>query len=474
MKFLKRLIPLVLVLALVFTSACSILPFEAKTLKGGKVGVEYSDSIATGTNNMYYDLDYDSELPRGLVLYDDGTVTGIPEQAGIFTFKAVMIDWDDNEYYADFTISIEKGSLSYTSSALKDGKTGEPYLANIATATGMPSITYTLKAGTLLPAGLNLSADGVLSGIPSEAVEDLAFTVVASAEGCDSVEAVYTINIEQGEQVEDNLGYIVFENFALPDGLVGETYEQSVRKAYGVPNITYKFNFSGGNGLPAGMSGNKDLGLISGTPRDSTDGQIRFRVIASAEGYQSVTAYVTLTVYDVYVETTKFETELVDSIPSMSGAGYSSAPSGRGMIQSCPNMSGGKSLGYLNKPADVVYKITSEADTTAKLVLGLGSENGDFTYDNSRFKILVNGEEVNYGTLAIKQTGTSELDFASVALTISPLINLIKGENIITFSIMAADDAPGTFGAWGCLFDYIELKEINCKLGWRPRVANLG
>lgn len=474
MKLIKRFVPLLLAALVVFAAACSILPFEGRALKSGKVGIEYSDSIATGTKNMYYDLDYGSELPKGLVLYDDGTIRGIPEQAGDFSFKAVMIDMDDVEYYADFTISIEKGALSYTASALKDGKTGEPYLTDIATATGMPSITYTVKEGTALPAGLNLSAEGELSGIPTEAGEGLTFTVVASAEGCDPVEAVYTINIEQGEQTEEGLGHIVFENFALPDGLVGEAYEQSVRRAYGVPGITYRFNFSGGNGLPAGMTGNKDLGLVTGTPQDSTNGQIRFRVIASAEGYESVTAYVTLTVYDVYVETTKFETELVDSIPSMSGAGYSSAPSGRGMIQTCPNMSGGKSLGYLNKPADVVFKITAEADTTAKLVLGLGSENGDFTYDSSRFKIFVNGEEVNYGTLAVKQTGTSETDFASTPLAVSPLIHLNSGENTITFSILAADDAPGTFGAWGCLFDYIELNEASCTLGWRPRVANIG
>lgn len=474
MKFIKRFVPLLLAACVAFAAACSILPFEGKALKNGKVGIEYSDSIATGTKNMYYDLDYDSNLPKGLVLYDDGTITGIPEHAGDFTFKAVMIDMDDNEYYADFTIFIEKGSLSYTSSALKDGKTGEPYLADIATATGMPSITYTVKEGTALPAGLTLSADGELSGIPTAAGEGLTFTVVASAEGCDPVEAVYTVNIAQGEQIDEDLGHIVFESFALPDGLVGEAYEQSVRKAYGVPNITYRFNFSGGNGLPAGLTGNMELGLITGIPQDSTTGEIKFRVIASAEGYESVTAYVTLTVYDVYEETTRFETELIDSIPSMSGAGYSSAPSGRGMIQSCPEMSGGRSLGYLNKPANVVYKITAEADTTAKLVLGLGSENGNFTYDGGRFKIFVNGEEVDYGTIDVKQIGTSTTDFGSTAYTISPLINLTAGENTITFSILSADDAPGTFGAWGCLFDYIELNEASCKLGWRPRVANLG
>lgn len=473
MKFMKRVLPVLLVVCIVNMAACTILPFESKALKDGKVGMEYSETIATGTKNMYYDLDYDSQLPKGLVLYDDGAIKGIPEEAGEFTFKVVMIDLNDVEYYADFTLKIEKGSLTYSASSLKDAKTGEPYLADIATATGMPRITYSVKADTPLPEGLTLSEDGKLSGIPSKAADSISFTVIASAEGCVPVEAVFAMKIEQGEQKEENLGKIVFESFTLPDGLVGEPYEQSVRKAYGVPNITYKFNFSGGNGLPSGMTGNKELGLVVGTPQDSTTGQIRFRVTASAEGYESVTAFVTLTVYDKYVETTRFETELVDTIPTLSGAGYSSAPSGRGMIQAFGGMSGGKSLGYLNKPVTVTYTINSEADTTATLVLGLGSENGDFTYDSSMFEIIVNGEKIDYGSLNVKQLGTATTGFSSSPITVSSLIKLKSGENVISFKILESDKATGTFSAVGCLFDYIELNGAGCTLGWRPRVANI-
>ena len=171
--------------AVIFVAACAVKPLVGKKLNDGKVGTEYSDSIATGTKNMYYDLDYDSELPKGLILYDDGSIKGVPEQAGEFTFKAVMIDLNDNEYYADFTMSIAKGSLNYTAVELKDGKTGEPYIADIATATGMPNITYAVKEGSTLPAGLNLSPSGELSGIPSQAADSVTFTIVASAEGCD-------------------------------------------------------------------------------------------------------------------------------------------------------------------------------------------------------------------------------------------------------------------------------------------------
>lgn len=473
MKILRRVIPLLLAAAVIFVAACAVKPLVGKKLNDGKVGTEYSDSIATGTKNMYYDLDYDSELPKGLILYDDGSIKGVPEQAGEFTFKAVMIDLNDNEYYADFTMSIAKGSLNYTAVELKDGKTGEPYIADIATATGMPNITYAVKEGSTLPAGLNLSPSGELSGIPSQAADSVTFTIVASAEGCDPVEATYTVKIEQGEHKEEDLGKIVFEDFALPDGLVGDEYSQNIGRAYGVPNITYKVRFTAGAGLPAGLKANNDLGIISGTPTDSTDSQIRFRVIASAEGCEDVTAYVTLNVFDKYVAATRFETEYVDTVNKLSGAGYSSAPSGRGMIQRCPLTSNGAVLGYLNKPATVIYKITSAQATQATLTLGLGSEVGNYVYDSDMFEIRVNGVKLDYGTISVTQVGTQVSDFRCGSHTVTPKVNLKEGENIIEFEIKASDKATGTFSAVGCLFDYIELTEASCEIGWRPRLANM-
>jgi len=470
----KWLIAALTALSLFLLAACSsILPFEGSELPDGKVGVEYETSIATGTKDMYYDLDYDSNLPGGLILYDDGVIKGIPVEAGSFTFKAVMIDLNDNEYYADFSFHVEGGELVYTGGALPGGKTGEPYVQELGTATGMEKIVYTLKEGSVLPEGLTFSEEGVLSGIPSEAAENFSLTVVASASGCDDVEAAFTLSIEQGAAVDTSAGRIIFEDFALPDGSVGDSYSESVRLAYGVPNITYSFRFSSGNGLPSGLTADKELGLISGTPTDSTDGPITFRVTASAEGYESVTANVTLNVADKYVATTRFETEYVDTIPTLTGNGYSDSKSGRGMIQNTPLASNGHMLGYLNKPTDVTFKIYADSATTVKLTLGLGSEVGNYTYNPAMFGILVNGTEIDYGTLSVKQIGSSEADYQSSALAVSPSISLHAGENTITFSIRASDKATGTFSAVGCLFDYMELTGAGCDIGWYPRVGNV-
>ena len=473
-NFYKKMCTSLIALSFVSLVSCSseIKPFEGRKLNDGKIGVEYVDNIATGTVDMYYDLDYDSSLPEGLILYDDGSIKGTPKEAGDFTFKAVMIDLNDIEYYADFTIYIEPGEIVYSATTLPNGKVGDPYIQNIGTATGMSDITYTLKEGSTLPNGLTLSSDGSLSGIPEEEATNLKFIVVASAKGATNKEVEFELTIEKGETKQDDLGKIIFEDFTLPTGTVGTEYNQSIRKAYGVKNITYSFKFSSGSGLPSGLKADKTLGMITGTPKDSTEGTIKFKVIAKAEGCEDVTANVTMRIDDVYLETTRFETEYVDSVPHLSGAGYSSSPSGRGMIQTTPKASNGHVLGYLNKATTVTFKVYAGQDTTATLSVGLGSENGNFTYDPSMFAVKVNDTELNYGTIQVKQTGSSESDYETEKHTLSPSISLVAGENLVSFEIKESDKATGTYKAVGCLFDYIDIENASGTLGWYPRVAN--
>ena len=131
-------------------------------------------------------------------------------------------------------------------------------------------------------------------------------------------------------------------------------------------------------------------------------------------------------------------------------------------------------LGYLNKPATVIYKITSAQATQATLTLGLGSEVGNYVYDSDMFEIRVNGVKLDYGTISVTQVGTQVSDFRCGSHTVTPKVNLKEGENIIEFEIKASDKATGTFSAVGCLFDYIELTEASCESAGVPdlRICN--
>lgn len=472
MKKLSGLLCLVLTLCLCLAliAGCAV-SFEGRTLKGGRVGEYYSDTIAGG-GDLFYNLDDDSHLPAGLTLMGDGSINGYPMEAGKFEFKAVAIDTNNEQLTADFVLNIEGAQLSYSGSALPDAKTNEAYSQNIGTATGMLTINYSLKEGCQLPAGLSLSADGILSGIPTEAAENASFTVVASAEGCDPVEATFTLTVEQGIIIDETLGYIVFnETFSIPDGLVGEPYRVNLYgAAYGVPGIKYSVRYLNGSGLPAGISYDSELYLFSGTPTDSANQEITVRITASAEGYSSVSKNFTFNVLDKVVQTNRFEAEYIN-LTGKQGAGYSSAPGGTGLIQKTAAASGGYFLGYLNCAIDFEFVIDSENATSATLVLNLGSEVGNFTYDPSMFSITVNGEELDYTPFNVTQIGSTEADFGFTVITVGT-ISLEAGENVIRFEIHESDKATGTYKAVGCLFDYMEL--TGCTgLSWRPKVGNL-
>lgn len=100
-------------------------------------------------------------------------------------------------------------------------------------------------------------------------------------------------------------------------------------------------------------------GIILGKPIDSTYGRMKFQVIASAEGYKSVTREFTLEIQDKYVITDNFETEYI-YVDNLVGAGYSGSNSGRNMIQKFTNASNGNVVGYLNTEITLTYNIIAK------------------------------------------------------------------------------------------------------------------
>ena len=100
----------------------------------------------------------------------------------------------------------EPAALSYTGQTLAAGTVGEAYTASVATASGAAEraeITYALKDGSTLPAGLTLSAAGEISGTPTASADGHKFTVVASSEGATSAEAEFTLTVSAAPVVAE-------------------------------------------------------------------------------------------------------------------------------------------------------------------------------------------------------------------------------------------------------------------------------
>lgn len=83
-----------------------------------------------------------------------------------------------------------------------EGKQGEEMTASIVTgvsASNGASVSFAVKQGSALPAGLALSSAGDVTGTPT-AAGSTTTTVVLSADGCDSVEMTVTLNIAESIQ----------------------------------------------------------------------------------------------------------------------------------------------------------------------------------------------------------------------------------------------------------------------------------
>jgi beta-glucosidase len=255
------------------------LNYSNSMLDSGKVGAAYSGSVATatGSDNITYTLKEGSTLPAGLTLAANGTITGTPTETVVKTFTVIASADGLDDVEATFIIDINAADLplplTFAGSTLSEATVDTEYTATIA-ATGSDSITYALKEGSTLPAGLSLAADGTITGTPT-AEGVVMFKVIASAQGFADTEAAFVINVKAKV-----IPVLTFTGATLTEAVVNEAYTKNLA-ATGSDNVT--FTLKSGSVLPEGLSLSED-GKITGTPTE--EGLSVFVVIASAEGYE--------------------------------------------------------------------------------------------------------------------------------------------------------------------------------------------
>ena len=188
--------------------AAAVIKYDGKTLDDATTGEAYEADIATatGAEGIGYALKSGSSLPAGLTLSPAGKITGTPTEAVNAAKFTVVASADGAESAeAQFTLTVkvpEKAEISYTGTTLSDARVDTAYEADVATATGAKGISYALKSGSSLPAGLTLSPEGKITGTPTTAANAAKFTIVASADGAESAEAEFTLNVLGAEFTE--------------------------------------------------------------------------------------------------------------------------------------------------------------------------------------------------------------------------------------------------------------------------------
>jgi hypothetical protein len=283
--------------ALVFASAAWALRFtdESFFTPVGTVGSPYSFAF-TGAGGCGPALPYQysligGSLPPGLTLASSGQVSGTPTNAGGWSFWVNLSDQNPPsaswcvpaDAQREFTITINGAgspapgpspgpapapALSITTSSLPMATVGATYSTTLSASGGSGTKTWTVTAGSL-PAGLSLSANGVVSGTPT-AQGTASFTANVSAGGASS-------------QRQFSLGVAAGLEIAAPATTVAEVaVPLTIELDATGGSAPYRWELTQGS-LPThvgfiGDQGNGSTALIKGVPATSGSFPLTFRV----------------------------------------------------------------------------------------------------------------------------------------------------------------------------------------------------
>lgn len=213
-------------------------------------------------------------VPPGLQVTPDGELEGTPTEAGTFEFW-VALDDNSGPHNPNCLVTsptsqsrfilVVLPDLAVTTQSLPVATPGQPYRVQLQFSNpeaGWPVI-WDVTEGSL-PAGLSLSADGVISGTPT---------------GADTRQVVFRAREPFRRFGEKRLTVTVANALqaspAVRPGEVGVRYSGAVRAAGGL--APYAWSVASGS-LPQGLTLNPATGAITGLPRSAGSSAMTFAV----------------------------------------------------------------------------------------------------------------------------------------------------------------------------------------------------
>ncbi len=330
------------------------------TLAPATVGTPYSATLAGAGGIPPYTWAISSgTLPAGLSMTSGGVISGTPLAAGTGTANLTFTMTDSgspNALSTTATLGLTVNAvpaIAFSTTTLAAGTYNAAYSATVVATGGSGPLTYSLLSGAL-PAGLNMTAAGVISGTPT-AVGTFAITVGAADAFGDSGTQALSLTVSYAP--------LTITTVTLPTGYVGSVYSSTTLTASGGSGTGYSWSVASGSSLPAGLALSSG-GVISGTPTSAGTTSFTVDIADSASNTGSLVMSITVKPAVSITTTTTLPTGYAGSAYSQtlaatggSGSGYtwavnsgSSVPAGlslstAGALSGTPTTTGTSSFG---------------------------------------------------------------------------------------------------------------------------------
>ena len=258
--------------AIAFTSSASLSALY-KTLLSTNI------TATGGAGTLTYTITQGT-LPTGLALSTTGLLSGTPTVTGSFSFTVKAADAFGDFASKAFSLTVSYPALKVTTTTPPRGYVGSTYAATLAASGGSGTgYTWSLATGSSLPAGLTLSAAGMLGGKPTTAGTS-STTVTVKDSVSHTATGILTFAIIPALSLPSP------NPSTLPSTRVGQSYNGTITASGGLgPTFNWWVNGLGisspgqhvtlSNGLNATTTNNNVL-VIQGTPTSA--GSVTFTV----------------------------------------------------------------------------------------------------------------------------------------------------------------------------------------------------
>jgi Putative Ig domain/Bacterial Ig domain len=194
-----------------------------------------------------------STLPAGLTLATNGTLSGTPTVDGSFPIVVTVTDANTcTGTSAPYNLVIGCQTITVTNPANLNGTVSASFSETFTQTSAVGGATFTVNSG-VLPAGLTLATNGVLSGTPTQAGSFPITVLVTDGNGCTGVSAPYNLVI--------GCQNITVTNPSNATGPAGSSFSETFTQTGAIGTAT----FTTSSTLPAGLTLAPN-GVLSGTP----------------------------------------------------------------------------------------------------------------------------------------------------------------------------------------------------------------